>query len=223
MNCRLHGENHRGDFLAGKVACNRRNNIRAVVQTTGTAPGWDVGEWRRKMIEKIKWNRESRQCFATVYLKGGKGRKEEIVGRHMSRGFRASRYAVGNSAEMDVSVPGCRSRRWRSGSTDARGARFSRVFDACGMHRRRSIIYILCEHWQLRGLKLLDALWLQRFVRNACRQKERSIQLAAECEERSLYEMIFRRETYGATSLFEQGKSYSSETESTDTLKPWHF
>lgn len=46
------------------------------------------------------------------------------------------------------------------GSTDARDARFSRIFDACGMHRRRNIIYILCERWQSRELEPLDAFWL---------------------------------------------------------------
>lgn len=42
----LRDGNRRGDFLAGKVARNRRNNIPAVVQTTGTAP--DGGRGRMK-------------------------------------------------------------------------------------------------------------------------------------------------------------------------------
>lgn len=111
---------------------------------------------------------EKPTVFSRVPQRGEeKGRKKEI-GRHMSREFlREPRYALENSAEMDVSmVPGLPPRRAgrdvddRSRRMRARArARFSRIFDACGMHRRRNIIYILCERWQPRGLEPLDALW----------------------------------------------------------------
>jgi len=79
------GENRREDFLARKVARNRRNNIRAVVQTIGTAPEVGTNEEEKWSNKKIKC-RKSR-VLVCASKERTKKRKKKIVGRHMSREF----------------------------------------------------------------------------------------------------------------------------------------
>lgn len=112
--------------------------------------------------------------------------------------------------EMHVSVPDCRFRRWRSESTDARDARFSRIFDACRMHRRRNIIYILCvgnhANWKPSMRFGCSASWEMHAAGKRC------LHDSLPTVENVLYEMVFVVKHIDATSLFEREKSHSLET-----------
>lgn len=233
VNCRLCDENREGNFPAGKVARNRRNNVRAVVQTTGTALGFGTKrEWRREMVAngKIKWDRGCKVdavLLRYIYLCKCKERGREKmrkrekegnrVGRHMSREFlRADMRS--KIPEMDVSVSRCVTyppryptlTMSRSMRVDTRATfvslRFSMHAECTG---GENIIYILRERWHPRELESSDVAKRVPWKTPVARKKG----LHSHCQLRrnDLSERKWSFLSSYRSSLFKRGEPYSIE------------
>lgn len=134
-----------------------------------------VNEGEKWLSERIR-TRKSRRSSFDISQDREKELLDKEIGKCMSREFLQAGMRLKILRKWMYRRPEYRFRRWRSGSSDVRRARFSRIFDACGMRRRRNIIYILCKrvgsYTGNRHRSML--LWLS-LVRNVCHEKETSV------------------------------------------------